>query len=209
MASKRSPLQFFFYTERMPTESFDDNKVVQCQPHGRRNRSCSPGGCRTNNLTNRNFYVHIISTFVDTETPTASWHCLLGGRKGIRSVKKLSSEVLAWLSVWSEMQTCMWPSWCHYHSLSLAPVKSKLVLPFWCWLTRVVLDKGPLNGCVCVLYQLVNVKWTKTPVEKKCTHCGQLILRKISKPDTTGEAHSTPPDPLAVFKGATLKGREG
>jgi len=27
--------------------------------------------------------------------------------------------------------------------------KSKLVLPFWQWLTRVVLDKGPLNGCCC------------------------------------------------------------
>ena len=24
--------------------------------------------------------------------------------------KKLSSEVLAWLSVWSEVQTCIWPS---------------------------------------------------------------------------------------------------
>ena len=41
--------------------------------------------------------------------------------------KKLSSEVLAWLSVWSEVQTCIWPSWCHCHSLSLAPVKSSLV----------------------------------------------------------------------------------
>jgi len=33
---------------------------------------------------------------------------------------------------------------------SLASVKSRLVLPFWYWLTRVVPDKGPLNGCVCV-----------------------------------------------------------
>jgi len=31
-----------------------------------------------------------------------------------------------------------------------ASVKSRLVLPFWYWLTRVVPDKGPLNGCVCV-----------------------------------------------------------
>jgi len=60
--------------------------------------------------------------------------------------------VLAWLSVWSEVQTCIWPSWCHCHSLSLASVESRLVLPFWYWLTRVVLEKGPLNGraCVCV-----------------------------------------------------------
>jgi len=55
-----------------------------------------------------------------------------------------------WLSVWSEIQTCIWPSWCHCHSLSLASVKSRLVLPFWYRLTWVVPDKGPLNGCVCV-----------------------------------------------------------
>jgi len=49
------------------------------------------------------------------------------------------------------VQTCIWPSWCHCHSLSLASVKSRLVLPFWYQLTRVVPDKGPVNGCVCVL----------------------------------------------------------
>jgi len=36
----------------------------------------------------------------------------------------------------------------------LASVKSRLVLPFWYRLTWVVLEKGPLNGCVCVLYLL-------------------------------------------------------
>ena len=84
--------------------------------------------------------------------PSVLWRCWLGGRKGIRPVKKLSGGVLAWFSVWSEMQTCIWPSWCHCHSLSLASVKSRLVLPFWYRLTRVVLDKGPLNVCVtCVI----------------------------------------------------------
>jgi len=39
-------------------------------------------------------------------------------------------------------------------SLSLASVKSRSVLPFWYRLTRVVLKKGPLNGCVCV-YEMV------------------------------------------------------
>ena len=55
-----------------------------------------------------------------------------------------------WLSVWSEVQTCIWLSWWHCHSLSLASVKSRLVLPFWYQLTWVVADKGPLHGCVCV-----------------------------------------------------------
>ena len=35
-------------------------------------------------------------------------------------------------------------------TLSLASVKSRLVLPFWYRLTQVVLDKGQLNGCVCI-----------------------------------------------------------
>jgi len=68
----------------------------------------------------------------------------------------LSGGVLAWLSVWSEVQTCIWPRGFHCHSLSLASVKSSLVLPFWYRFTWVVPDKGPLNArararaCVCV-----------------------------------------------------------
>ena len=52
--------------------------------------------------------------------------------------------------IWSEVQTCMRPSWCHCRSLSLASVKSRLVLPFWYRHTWVVPYKVPLNGCVCV-----------------------------------------------------------
>ena len=77
-----------------------------------------------------------------TFSPSVLWRCWLGGRKGIRPVKTWSGGVLAWLSVWSEVQT-----WCHCHSLSLASVKSRLVLPFWYRLTRVVPEKGPLNVC--------------------------------------------------------------
>ena len=96
---------------------------------------------------------HIIPVSV---LPSVLWRCWLGSRKGIRPVKKLSSGVLAWLSVWSEVQTCIWPSWCHYHSLSLASVKSRLVLPFWYRPTWVVPEKGPLNGCVCVSYKFTS-----------------------------------------------------
>ena len=82
------------------------------------------------------------------DLPCVLWRCWLSGRKGIRPVKKQSGGVLAWLSVC--LQTCIWPSWCHCHSSSLASLKSRLVLPFWYRLTWVVLEKGPLNGCVCV-----------------------------------------------------------
>ena len=55
---------------------------------------------------------------------------------GHPAYKNLSGGVLAWLSVWSEVQTCIWPSGFHCHSLSLASGKFRLVLPFWCRLTR-------------------------------------------------------------------------
>ena len=59
--------------------------------------------------------------------------------------------MLASLSVWTEVQTCIWPSWCHCHSLSLASVKSRLVLPFWYLITRAVSDMGAVKRvCVCV-----------------------------------------------------------
>jgi len=72
---------------------------------------------------------------------------LVGQQEGHPAGIQLSGGVLAWLSVWSEVQTCIQPSGFHCHSLSLASVKSRLVLPFWYRLSWVVLDKGP---CVCV-----------------------------------------------------------
>ena len=35
---------------------------------------------------------------------------LVGRQEGHPVCKKLSGGVLAWLSVWSEVQTCIWPS---------------------------------------------------------------------------------------------------
>jgi len=47
--------------------------------------------------------------------------------------------------VWVKVQICIWPSWCHCNSLSLAPVNPDwFYLPsftFWCQLNRVVPDK--------------------------------------------------------------------
>ena len=103
--------------------------------------------------------IHNISAF-------SAFTLLVGWQEGHPACKKLSGGVLVCLSVWSEMQTCIWPGWCHCHSLSLASVKSRLVLPFWYQLTRVVPDKGPSNRCVCVcawhiIYNVcsVTVRW--------------------------------------------------
>ena len=43
------------------------------------------------------------------------------------------------------------------HCLSFASVESRLVLPFWYWLTQLVPEKWPLNVCVCVCVCVVSV----------------------------------------------------
>ena len=83
---------------------------------------------------------------------------LVGRQEGHPACKKLSGGVLAWLSIWSEMQTCIWPSWCHCHSLSLASVKSRLIFTFLVPAHLGSPGKGPLNGCVCMYKQLCVVR---------------------------------------------------
>jgi len=110
--------------------------------------------------------------------PSVLWRCWLGDRKGIWPVKT-SGGVLVWLNLWSNVQTCIWSSWCHCHSLSLASVKSRLVLPFWYRLTWVVPEKGPLNECVCVCV-VVNVQ----PVMFMCSIdvlASSLIARQMQQ----------------------------
>ena len=72
---------------------------------------------------------------------------LLPSTLTIISCKKLSGGVLAWLSVWSKVQACILPIRCRCHSLSLASVKSRLVLPFWYRHTRV-------HVCCCSHYNM-------------------------------------------------------
>jgi len=84
--------------------------------------------------------------------PSVTWCCRFGGRKGIRPVKKTEwwgAGVVICLEWGADLHTAQLMPHCHSHSLSLASVKSRLVLPFWYRLTRVVPDKGPFSGCVC------------------------------------------------------------
>jgi len=53
---------------------------------------------------------------------------LVGRQEGRPACEKLSGGVLAWLSVWSEVQTCIiMAQLMHCNSLPLASVKSTLV----------------------------------------------------------------------------------
>jgi len=87
-------------------------------------------------LLPNNFFTNIFVSLVAFSALTL----LVGRQEGHPACKKLSGGLLVWLSVWSEMQTCIWPSWYHCHSLSLASV-----------------EKGPLNVCVraCMFVSLV------------------------------------------------------
>jgi len=55
---------------------------------------------------------------------------LAGRQEGYPACKKMSGGMLAWLSVWGEVQICIWPSWCHCPSLSLAVIN-----PDWFYLS--------------------------------------------------------------------------
>ena len=94
--------------------------------------------------------------------PLVLWRCWLGGRKGIQLVKNW--VVGCWRGYLSgaRCRLAYDPADATCHSLSLASVKSRLVLPLWYRLTWVVPDKGPLNVCVCVCYAIhvcVRTKW--------------------------------------------------
>ena len=113
---------------------------------------------------------------------------LVGRQKGHLACKKLSGGVLVWLSVWSEVQTCIWPSGCHCLSVFLASVKSRLVLPSLYQLTWVVPEKGPLNArapvciyVVCVMHvgaspYLIWFKWFTHLMYFLCKVCYLCIV---------------------------------
>ena len=62
-------------------------------------------------LSRRNHLTKFILLFYHSFLLAFSALTLLVGRQeGHPACKKLSSGVLAWLSVWSEVQTCIWPS---------------------------------------------------------------------------------------------------
>jgi len=59
---------------------------------------------------------------------------LVGVGKSNRPVKKLSDEVLAWLSAWSEVQmTCIWSSWCQCQPIIYCFIKIQTSLNFAGW----------------------------------------------------------------------------
>jgi len=55
--------------------------------------------------------LHITAAIIQTlHNAFSALTLLVGQQEGHPACKKQSGVVLAWLSVWSEVQTCMWPS---------------------------------------------------------------------------------------------------
>ena len=59
---------------------------------------------------NNNSLLVIITTILQCFHPFSALTLLVGWQEGHPACNKLSGGVLAWLSVWSEVQTCIWPS---------------------------------------------------------------------------------------------------
>ena len=115
-----------------------------------------PGNCINHN---RDF-----PTRVQGLLSSLLWCCWLGGRKSIQPVT--SGRVLVWLSVWGEVQICIWSSWCYCHWLSLAP-KIQTGFTFLVSARPCSPDKGPSNG------------WNSPrPVESSWTPLGGACLKR-------------------------------
>jgi len=56
------------------------------------------------------YYRALYISFLSTVTAVSALTLLVGQQEGHPACKKLSGGMLAWLSVWSQVQTCIWPS---------------------------------------------------------------------------------------------------
>ena len=104
---------------------------------------------------------------------------LVGRQEGHPACKKLSSGVLAWLSVSSEVQTCIRPGWCHCHSLSCF-TKIQIGFTFLVPAHLGSPGKGPLNRCVCVCVPdaqpIVSKQWTQYVIYNKWSKKTQVHM---------------------------------
>jgi len=94
--------------------------------------------------------------------PFSTLTLLVGRQEEHPDRKKLSDEVLAWLSIWSVVHMiCIWSSWCHCHPIISCFRKIQNGLPFWCWLSRVVLEhvKRRCMWCCCFKMGQTDSRW--------------------------------------------------
>jgi len=92
--------------------------------------------------------------------------------------KKLSDDVLAWFSVWSEVQMiCIWPSCCHCHAIVSWFIKILIGLTFLVPAYQVVPKKRPLNECL-VSFCLVSYTADRNHSLYCCLRSGKFFRSK-------------------------------
>ena len=106
------------------------SQVIGCEDHLRNDLYCVGWGVKlysnqtkprqkcTIHLTSSVYHHHVLLLGNNDDVITGAFSAWLGGRKGIRPVKNWAVGVLVWLSVYSEVQSCIRPSWCHWYSPS-------------------------------------------------------------------------------------------
>jgi len=75
-------------------------------------------------------FVNLLYKRLLTELPFRALTLLVGQQERHPACKKTSGLMLAWLSVWGEVQICIWPSWCYCQSPSVASIN-----PEWFYLS--------------------------------------------------------------------------
>ena len=140
-----------------------------------------------NRISHNTQCIHSIHRSV-SNMPSVLWCCWLGGRKGIQPVKKLRDGVLVWLSVWGEVQICIWPRWCHCHSQSLDPAN-----PDWFYLSGICSPRKTGQRAVeWVLYSMYwRCKERKQALLASCIPATDLYIKVLDSEGKTTNSHKT------------------
>jgi len=126
-----------------PTQQTYCRRQQVCNRTTQRRHCTVYRSCTTYSLLKLHNAIHILAEFA-----FSAWTLLVGRQEEHLVCKHLSNG--CWRGYLSGAR-------CKYFAYgpadataipsSLAPAKSRLVLPFWCRLTQIVLQKRPLSGC--------------------------------------------------------------
>jgi len=150
--------------------------------HGRRNRSGRPDGCQANNLTNRNFYIHIISIFVNV---------MLNPGRSFSLV--IAFSVIYRLFYYRSGRDALGCGRLAVTEHNIGLCSDQL---FNYKNTTTQLHKNTSRKMQLILRKISKFDATRCKIlRRKCT---KLDFRWDSAPDPARGAYSAPPDPLAI-----------
>ena len=149
------PLSFYRLDALPAAQPWQSTEGEQCNicKQSAENLSCSPNNEKQHktSLITENYLCNLTDILSNSfSLPSVLWRCWLGSRKNIRPAKNWAVGCWRGYLSGARCRLAYGPADATATHCHLLQQKSRLVLRFWCRLTRVVLDIGPLNGCVCV-----------------------------------------------------------